>query len=101
MSAGKGDTPRPCNGDAYRAGYDRIFQKPTPAMSENDFPQPAYNTRPVDPHRGADAAERCVRCLRRIASDDTAPKGLCDDCEYEDRMTLQDWKEELWKGQEE
>jgi hypothetical protein len=26
MSAGKGDQPRPVNGDRYRANYDAIFQ---------------------------------------------------------------------------
>jgi len=26
MSAGKGDSPRPVNGDRYRANYERIFQ---------------------------------------------------------------------------
>jgi hypothetical protein len=27
MSAGKGDSPRPVNGDRYRANYERIFAK--------------------------------------------------------------------------
>jgi hypothetical protein len=27
MSAGKGDTPRPVAGEAYRANYDAIFSK--------------------------------------------------------------------------
>lgn len=33
MSAGKGDTPRPVNGDKFRSNYDRIF-KPSNPMSE-------------------------------------------------------------------
>jgi hypothetical protein len=31
VSAGKGDAPRPVNGDRYRANYDRIFAPPYPA----------------------------------------------------------------------
>jgi hypothetical protein len=27
MSAGKGDKPRPVDGDKYRENYDRIFEK--------------------------------------------------------------------------
>jgi hypothetical protein len=27
MSAGKGDKPRPVDGDKYRENYDRIFSK--------------------------------------------------------------------------
>jgi hypothetical protein len=27
MSAGKGDTPRPVDGEKYRENYDRIFMK--------------------------------------------------------------------------
>ena len=27
MSAGKGDSPRPVNGDAFRDNYDEIFHK--------------------------------------------------------------------------
>lgn len=27
MSAGKGDSPRPVRGDAYRENYDEIFRK--------------------------------------------------------------------------
>ena len=30
MSAGKGDTPRPVAGEAYRANYDAIFSKGKP-----------------------------------------------------------------------
>ena len=30
MSAGKGDTPRPVAGEAFRANYDAIFRKATP-----------------------------------------------------------------------
>lgn len=30
MSAGKGDAPRPVNGDIYRANYTRIFRKDPP-----------------------------------------------------------------------
>jgi hypothetical protein len=28
MTNGKGDTPRPVNGDKYRDNYDAIFNKP-------------------------------------------------------------------------
>jgi len=31
VSAGKGDRPRPVDGDRYRANYDRIFDPPYPA----------------------------------------------------------------------
>jgi hypothetical protein len=31
VSAGKGDRPRPVNGDRYRANYDAIFDPPYPA----------------------------------------------------------------------
>ena len=31
MSAGKGDQPRPVNGDRYRANYDEIFSPAYPA----------------------------------------------------------------------
>ena len=31
MSAGKGDTPRPVNGDRYRRNYEDIFSPPYPA----------------------------------------------------------------------
>ncbi len=34
MSAGKGDSPRPVNGDKYRSGYDRIFRKKTPVCKK-------------------------------------------------------------------
>jgi hypothetical protein len=30
MSAGKGDTPRPVDGDRYRRNYEAIFLKPYP-----------------------------------------------------------------------
>jgi hypothetical protein len=33
MSAGKGDSPRPVNGDRYRANYDLIFSPKTPKKS--------------------------------------------------------------------
>jgi hypothetical protein len=31
MSAGKGDTPRPVNGNRYRRNYEDIFSPPYPA----------------------------------------------------------------------
>jgi len=31
MSAGKGDSPRPVNGDRYRRNYEAIFTPPYPA----------------------------------------------------------------------
>ena len=31
MSAGKGDTPRAVNGEAYRRNYDHAFRKPYPS----------------------------------------------------------------------
>lgn len=34
MSAGKGDKPRPVDGDRYRANYDAIFRKRKPASGE-------------------------------------------------------------------
>lgn len=53
---------------------------------DNDTPQPAYNECPVDPHKAADAAEKCIRCRRRIALDYSHPSGLCEDCAHEDRV---------------
>lgn len=34
MSAGKGDTPRPVNGEKYRNNYDKIFKKESPEVRE-------------------------------------------------------------------
>lgn len=68
---------------------------------DNHFPQESYNSRPVDPHRAADAAEKCIRCRCRIADDDPCPHGLCDDCDYEDRMEAREWKLERKGGTEE
>lgn len=34
MSAGKGDTPRPVNGEKYRNNYDKIFKKESPEVIE-------------------------------------------------------------------
>ncbi len=32
MNAGKGDKPRPVDGQKYREGWDRIFAKPKPVL---------------------------------------------------------------------
>jgi hypothetical protein len=42
MSAGKGDSPRPVNGDAFRDNYDEIFHKhktqsTNKAQSESEY----------------------------------------------------------------
>jgi hypothetical protein len=34
MSAGKGDKPRPVDGEKYRANYDAIFRKRKPASGK-------------------------------------------------------------------
>ena len=34
MSAGKGDKPRPVDGEKYRANYDTIFRKRKPASGK-------------------------------------------------------------------
>jgi hypothetical protein len=37
MSAGKGDKPRPVNGDKYRSNYDKIFgSKKSKTVFENE-----------------------------------------------------------------
>ena len=33
-SAGKGDSPRPVDGEKFRSNYDRIFSKTEPAIGE-------------------------------------------------------------------
>jgi hypothetical protein len=38
MSAGKGDSPRPVNGNRYRANYDLIFSPKTPKKSLPPMP---------------------------------------------------------------
>jgi hypothetical protein len=51
MSAGKGDSPRPVNGDRYRANYERIFPKED-SLSDiltkvrEQLPYPAWICRP-------------------------------------------------------
>ena len=54
--------------------------------TDDQYPQPPFNARPVDPYKAADAAEKCLRCRRRIALDCSHPSGLCEDCQFEDEM---------------
>jgi len=58
--AGKGDTPRPVNGDKFRSNYERIFEKhhatnpvhPDPDDSEKTA-RPRLRHAMVDVHTGA------------------------------------------------
>ena len=57
MSAGKGDSPRPVNGDRYRANYERIFAKED-SLSDiltkvrEQFPYPDWICRPCGQAHG-------------------------------------------------
>ena len=43
MSAGKGDTPRPVDGDAYRDNYEAAFRKAKWPHDDNPFMSPDYD----------------------------------------------------------
>ena len=57
MSAGKGDQPRPVNGDRYRANYEAIFAKED-SLSDiltkvrEQFPYPEWICRPCGEAHG-------------------------------------------------
>jgi hypothetical protein len=57
MSAGKGDSPRPVNGDRYRRNYEAIFLKED-SLSDiltkvrEQFPYPAWICRPCGEAHG-------------------------------------------------
>jgi hypothetical protein len=53
MSAGKGDAPRPVNGNRYRANYDRIFSSKTPKKSLPSVPTFAYICQQITPRQKA------------------------------------------------
>jgi rubrerythrin len=53
MSAGKGDTPRPVAGEAYRSNWEAIFRKPEEGSLSDiltkvreQFPYPSWICRP-------------------------------------------------------
>jgi hypothetical protein len=59
MSAGKGDTPRPVAGEAYRANWEAIFRKPEEGSLSDiltkvreQFPYPSWICRPCGEAHG-------------------------------------------------
>lgn len=59
MSAGKGDAPRPVNGDKFRSNYDDIFKKhheqSHPFDSHANYPGPRKPSRETsNKHRGSE-----------------------------------------------
>jgi hypothetical protein len=53
MSAGKGDSPRPVNGNRYRANYDLIFSPKTPKKSLPSMPTTANICQQITPRQKA------------------------------------------------
>ena len=53
MSAGKGDAPRPVNGDKFRSNYENIFKNKKP--NEKTKPEPLGGPRAI-PRREVDGS---------------------------------------------
>jgi hypothetical protein len=76
--AGKGDSPRPVNGDRYRANYERIFAKED-SLSDiltkvrEQFPYPAWICLPCGEKHGRGMPEG------HIATWNVQPCGICGD----------------------
>jgi rubrerythrin len=76
MSAGKGDSPRPVNGDRYRRNYEAIFLKED-SLSDiltkvrEQFPYPTWICRPCGVAHGRSTDGRLVA---------TYHQGTCDIC---------------------
>jgi hypothetical protein len=91
MSAGKGDKPRPVNGDKYRANYDTVFgMKNAECKTQSDAEYPRWICRPCGWQYGR---------FPRMARISTWHEGICDICgtrgpvsEPRDFGHLRDWK---------